>query len=144
MYSDTINPAPHVANKSNIINNKLNQSNEIKLIDFKTNVIRNTNKPKFTYKQAFFYKSNKEFLDFIEKQSIYIQIFGEQKHPKPKQIQSKLSTSEYFDKKLETDAKIPSKLIDPKSLKLENELNFLKLKDEQQHKNQKSSVCTLL
>ena len=144
MYSDTINLTPNVANKSNIISNKFNQSNEIKMIDFKTNVIKNTNKPKFSYKQAFFYKSNKEFLDFIEKQSIYIQVFGEQKHPKPKQTQSKLSTSEYFDKKLETDAKIPSKLIDPKSLKLENELNFLKLKDEQQHKNQKSSVCTLL
>jgi hypothetical protein len=141
MYTDTINLTPNVANKSNIINNKFNQSNEIKMIDFKTNVIKNTNKPKFSYKQAFFYKSNKELLDFIEKQSIYIQVFGEQKHPKPKQTQSNLSTSEYFDKKLETDAKIPSKLIDPKSLKLENELNFLKLKDEQNHK---SSVCTLL
>ena len=51
-------------------------------------------------KNNFFFINAFKFIEFITDKSVYIQIFGEQKHPVINPNDASLSTSDYFDKKI--------------------------------------------
>ena len=65
----------------------------------KTDVIRGTNNPAFKYSKQFTFKATKEFLDNLLNKSIYVQVWGEQKHPKISK--SNASTKDFFTRELE-------------------------------------------
>jgi kinesin family member 1 len=104
-----------------------------KMLRMNTILIKGSNKPVFNYSRVYYYIVNREFLNFIEKKSIYIQVFGSQKNPKPDLKLTGLNTQQYFDRKvLEASntvyGKVPSNEINPEILKLLNEVEFQNLK----------------
>jgi len=69
---------------------------------YKTEVIRSTNNPDFRFTKQFTFTVNQQLLEMILNKPIYIKVFGEQKHPRVDQINTKISTKEYFERDKET------------------------------------------
>jgi hypothetical protein len=81
---------------------------------YKTEVIRGTNNPDFRFSKQFTFTVNQQLLEMILNKPIYIKMFGEQKHPKVDQINTKISTKEYFERDKETSllsGKLATKVI---------------------------------
>jgi hypothetical protein len=49
---------------------------------YKTDVIKGTNAPNFKHQKQFTFQLTPELIDFILNKPFYIQVFGEQIHPK--------------------------------------------------------------
>jgi kinesin family member 1 len=64
----------------------------------KTQTVKGSN-PNFKFSKQFNIPVvTSEFLDFILKKPLYIQVWAEQKHPTPKQNDTKITTKEFFEK----------------------------------------------
>lgn len=102
---------------------------------YKTEVIRGTNNPQFKYKKQFTFQCTPRFLDYVLNKPLYIQIWSEQKHPKPKKQSQILSTKEYFNREKETinnvSGKTISNKIDPEKETLKNDLELERSKAKQ-------------
>jgi len=77
---------------------------------------------------------------------VFIQVWGEQKHPSPNTLVSKMTTREYFDKEAENAqtnmaGKMREKSTDPELQKLKDRIKFLENKSE---KDEKTIVGLLL
>jgi len=68
---------------------------------YKTEVIRGTHNPEFKFSKQFTFTATDKFLDYILNKPLYIQVWSEQKHPKPKKSSQILSTKEYFEREKE-------------------------------------------
>ncbi|CAF0775133.1 unnamed protein product [Brachionus calyciflorus] len=97
----------------------------------KTDTIKGTSTPDFKFSKNFTFEVTQEMLDFLLNQCLYIQIFGEQKHPKPEQINNKITTKEFFEReKIDSQKNLIGKIsttVDPETEKLREELKLSKI-----------------
>ena len=103
---------------------------------YKTETVRGTNLPNFKFQKQFTFMVTAELINFILEKCLYVQIWGEQKHPKPDQINNKLTTKEWFDKEsanepsqLMRSSAFTNKQVDPNVQRLQDEVNMLNMKD---------------
>jgi len=101
---------------------------------YKTQVVKSAKNPEFQFTKQFTFTATKQFLDYILNKPLYIQIWSEQKHPKPKKSSQILSTKEYFDREKEVvnhiSGKAISNKIDPEKETLKNEVELLKTREK--------------
>ena len=68
---------------------------------YKTQTLKGDKGFKFNFTKQFSFPPTNEFLDFLLNKCLYIQIWAEQKLPKPDPTAAKISTKEYFDREKE-------------------------------------------
>jgi len=77
---------------------------------------------------------------------VFIQVWGEQKHPSPDLAVSKMTTREYFDKEAENaqtnmSGKMREKSTDPELQKLKDKIKFL---EEKSKKDEETIVRSII
>jgi len=102
----------------------------------KTEVVRGTHNPDFKHSKNFSFLVTPKLLDNLMNKSFYIQIWGEQKHPKPDVMNSAISTKEYFEREKEsgglknTSNFVKDRTVDPEKERLEEELHLANVKEK--------------
>jgi len=101
----------------------------------KTETVRGTNNPDFKFSKIFSCLVTQELLDNLMNKSLYIQIWSEQKHPKPDAANSKISTKDYFAKEKEIHGGSAvnggiNKHVDTEKMKLKEDLNVYLIKEK--------------
>lgn len=75
-------------------------------------------------------------LDNLLNKCFYIQVWGEQKHPKPEAMNTKISTKEYFEREKEINGShiatnsMKNKIVDPEKQRLEEELHLVLVREK--------------
>lgn len=68
---------------------------------YKSKTIKGDKDNNFKFQMQFTFNATEKFLDFMINKCLYIQIWSEQKHPKPDPTAMNISTKEYFDRQKE-------------------------------------------
>jgi len=101
---------------------------------YKTQVVKKAKNAAFNFSKQFTFTADEKFLDYILNQPMYIQIWSEQKHPKPKSSSQILTTKEYFEREKEVinnvSGKAISNKVDPEKENLKNEVQILTVREK--------------